>query len=178
MVPQELSTLRNELSKYSATLTVLRYRIFRNAIETANIIRERYREEDWHKLDFSSKILYRATKRRRKEDPLAVLLAGPTCSITLKLGAQGWSPADIKNIVSLIERQGKGKLYLLGGRIDDRLMDTEGLKVVQNLPDLEGLRGQIVGLLQSVAAGPVRLLEQPGSQIAHILTVRKKQLEE
>lgn len=66
---------------------------------------------------------------------------------------------------------------LKGGFLDGKAMDTGEIATLATLPSLDELRGQIVGLIQAPATKLVRLLAEPGSQIARLMEARRGALE-
>lgn len=69
-------------------------------------------------------------------------------------------------------------LKLLGALIEGRLYKTEGVQSVAELPTLDGLRAQIVGLLSAPAAQLSMVLgEASGGKLARTLEGFKKSLE-
>jgi large subunit ribosomal protein L10 len=46
------------------------------------------------------------------------------------------------------------------------------------LPNLQELRGQLVGLIQAPATKLVRVLNEPGGQLARLMVARRDSLEE
>lgn len=61
---------------------------------------------------------------------------------------------------------------LKAGVLDGRAIDEREIGTLATLPGLDELRGQIVGLLQAPATKLVRLVSEPGSQIARVLNAR------
>ncbi|KAH9854275.1 hypothetical protein C2E23DRAFT_817967 [Lenzites betulinus] len=69
-------------------------------------------------------------------------------------------------------------LKLLGALIEGRLFKTEGVQSVAELPTLDGLRAQIVGLLSAPASQLAMVLgEASGGKLARTLEGFKKSLE-
>ncbi len=65
-----------------------------------------------------------------------------------------------------------------GGYLDGQTLDEAGVGKLATLPSLLELRGKIVGLIQAPATKLVRLLSEPGSQLARIVDARRKSLED
>jgi large subunit ribosomal protein L10 len=65
-----------------------------------------------------------------------------------------------------------------GGLVDGEIVDASQIAVLAELPSLDVLRGQIVGLLQASATKLVRLLVEPGAQIARLVEANRAQQEE
>jgi len=103
--------------------------------------------------------------------PLAGMFEGPTaiaCSddpIAVAKVAVGY--AKVNN-----------KLVVLGGAMAETLLDADAVKALAALPSLDGIRGQIVALLQTPAMRMVTLLQAPAGQLARVLSARSAQQEE
>ena len=65
-----------------------------------------------------------------------------------------------------------------GGLVDGKTVDDREIAVLATLPNLEQLRGQLVGLIQASSTKLVRLLKEPGGQVARLLEARRTSLEE
>jgi len=64
------------------------------------------------------------------------------------------------------------KLVILGGAMGKTVLDANGVKALADLPSLDELRGQILGMLQAPAAKLVRTINEPGSALARLLKAR------
>ena len=65
-----------------------------------------------------------------------------------------------------------------GGLGDGKTVDDREIAVLATLPNLEQLRGQLVGLIQASSTKLVRLLKEPGGQVARLVAARRTSLEE
>lgn len=65
-----------------------------------------------------------------------------------------------------------------GGYLDGKALDVNEVGKLATLPSLLELRGKIVGLIQAPATKLVRLLSEPGGQIARLVDARSKSLGE
>ena len=54
-----------------------------------------------------------------------------------------------------------------------RLSVTAKIATLATLPNLEQLRGKLVGLIQAPATKLVRLLKEPGGQVARLVAARQ-----
>ncbi|KAM4066982.1 hypothetical protein HRG_000992 [Hirsutella rhossiliensis] len=76
-------------------------------------------------------------------------------------------------------QNGLAKIVLVGGRIEGRAFDQSGINWVGGIQGgLDGLRGQLVGILQGAGLGLTTALEGGGRNIWLALEGRKTQLEE
>lgn len=65
-----------------------------------------------------------------------------------------------------------------GGYLDGKSLAVEEVAKLATLPSLLELRGKIVGLIQAPATKLVRLLSEPGGQLARLVDARSKSLDE
>lgn len=67
---------------------------------------------------------------------------------------------------------------LKGGFLDGKAIDSAEIATLATLPNLQELRGILVGLLVAPATKLVRLLNEPGAQLARLVEARRGALEE
>lgn len=67
---------------------------------------------------------------------------------------------------------------LKGGFLDGKALDASEIATLATLPNLQELRGIMVGLLVAPATKLVRLLKEPGAQLARLMEARRAALEE
>lgn len=65
-----------------------------------------------------------------------------------------------------------------GGFLDGQVLDSGEVAKLAMLPNLQELRGRLVGLLQAPATKLVRLLNEPGAQLARLVEARRGALED
>jgi large subunit ribosomal protein L10 len=74
---------------------------------------------------------------------------------------------------------GVHKLLLLGARVEGKVFDVDGAKWVGTIEGgLEGLRGQLVAMLQSIGAGVTNTLESAGKNLYFTVESRRTMLED
>lgn len=128
---------------------------------------------------------------------LAPLLVGPIALLTLP----AVSPAHLAAALSVLAPQAPAfpaptrkkrpgyydpavqsalqKLLLLGGRIEDKAFDLEGVRWVGGIEGgLEGLRGQVVAMLQSAGLGLASALEGTSKSLYFTMSNRQTMLED
>ncbi|KAI1774871.1 hypothetical protein F4818DRAFT_417017 [Hypoxylon cercidicola] len=91
------------------------------------------------------------------------------------------APSRKKNpgYYDLTTQSGLQKLLLVGGRVEDRVFDTDGVRWVGGIEGgMEGLRAQLVAMLQSAGLGLTTALEGHGKGLWLALEGRRTQLEE
>ena len=65
-----------------------------------------------------------------------------------------------------------------GGLVDGEVVDSSQIAELAELPSLDALRGQMIGLIQAAATQLVRLLVEPGAQLARLVEAHRVQQEE
>jgi len=61
------------------------------------------------------------------------------------------------------------KLVIVGGALDDQVLDIDRISALAALPSLDELRAKIVGMLSTPATRIVRVLNAPGGQVARVI---------
>ncbi|ORY62378.1 uncharacterized protein BCR38DRAFT_438311 [Pseudomassariella vexata] len=188
----------------SVELQVLRTRIFDIAFRVVEFfdpkIASKQSKAYTHDL---SPAAYESIKAANLADPnstyatMSPLLSGPVCAVTfpavspahlaavLKIMAPSPpafpAPTRRKNpgYYELTAQSGLQKLLLIGGRIEGKAFDGEGVKWVGGIEGgMEGLRAQLVHMLQSAGLGLATTLEGGAKGLWLALEGRRTQLDE
>ncbi len=94
---------------------------------------------------------------------VAPLLKGPT--------AIAWSTDPVAVAKTAVEfAKTNDKFVVLGGALGTQNLDATGIKALAELPSLETLRAQLVGLIQTPATRIAGILQAPGGQVARVLS--------
>ena len=102
-----------------------------------------------------------------KFDGIAPLLKGPT--------ALAWSKDPVAVAKTAVEfARTNDKFVILGGALGKQTLSPDGVKALAELPSLEALRAQLVGLIQTPATRIAGILQAPGGQIARVLSAYAK----
>lgn len=141
---------------------------------------------------------YKASQQHRNEHVLTPLLTGSVAILTLPTV----SPQYLKAAFSILCPQPGGpfaaptrraapnyyepsvqdglkKLLLLGARVDGQAFDMDGTRWVGSIDGgIDGLRAQLVGMLQGFGAGVVQVLESGSRSVWWTMEGRRKMLEE
>ncbi|OCT52093.1 hypothetical protein CLCR_08789 [Cladophialophora carrionii] len=141
---------------------------------------------------------YHASQAHRNEHVLTPLLTGSVAILTFP----AVSPLYVKTAFSILAPQPGGvfaaptrranplyhepavqdgvkKLMLLGARIDGQVFDMEGARWVGGIDGgIDGLRAQLVGMLQGFGAGVVQVLESGSRAVWWTMEGRRKMLED
>ncbi|WP_032139338.1 50S ribosomal protein L10 [Rickettsia tamurae] len=95
-------------------------------------------------------------------DSIANLFAGPTAIVYSK------EPVEMAKLVVNFAKA-NDNLKIIGGIVDNHVLDENSIKELSKLPSLNELRGKIVGLLQAPATKFVGVLQAPSSSIARVI---------
>jgi large subunit ribosomal protein L10 len=100
-------------------------------------------------------------------DGVKPLLKGPT--------ALAWSTDPVAVAKTAVEfAKTNDKFVVLGGALGTQMLDATGVKALAELPSLETLRAQLVGLIQTPATRIAGVLQAPGGQVARVLSAYAK----
>jgi large subunit ribosomal protein L10 len=95
------------------------------------------------------------------------LLKGPT--------ALAWSTDPVAVAKTAVEfAKGNDKFVILGGALGAQTLNAEGVKALAELPSLETLRAQLLGLIQTPASRIASVLQAPGGQLARVFAAYAK----
>ena len=99
---------------------------------------------------------------------LKSLMKGPT--------ALAWSHDPVAVSKAAVEfAKINDKFVVLGGSLGTQLLDAAGVKALSELPSLDQLRANLVGMLQTPATRIAGVLAAPAGQIARVLAAYSKQ---
>jgi large subunit ribosomal protein L10 len=100
-------------------------------------------------------------------DGLKPLLKGPT--------ALAWSKDPVAVAKTAVEfAKGNEKFVILGGALGKQTLDAAGVKALSELPSLETLRAQLLGLIQTPGSRIASVLQAPGGQLARVFAAYAK----
>ncbi|MDG1436700.1 MAG: 50S ribosomal protein L10 [Rickettsiaceae bacterium] len=60
-------------------------------------------------------------------------------------------------------------LKIIGGVVNDQVLDVSAVQQLAKLPSLDALRGKIVGILQAPAANLARVVQAPAGALARVI---------
>jgi large subunit ribosomal protein L10 len=143
-------------------------------VQAANELRRRIRNEG--KGEFEYRVAKNSVLRLACADSDVARIAehfdGPT-ALALSYG----DPVGLAKILVDFSKE-HGAFELKAGLIESDPVDQGEIARLATLPSLDGLRGQIIGLLQAPAVKLVRLVSEPGAQIARVLAARGREATE
>ncbi len=143
-------------------------------VAAADQLRQRIRKEGAG--DFEYRVAKNAVLRRAVADSdmagLASHFEGPT-AVAISFG----DPVGLAKILSDFAKDHE-VFELKGGVVDGEIVDTAQIEALAKLPSMDALRGMIIGLVQASATKLVRLIAEPGAQLARLVEARRAQQEE
>lgn len=113
--------------------------------------------------------VFGAALRETKFCNLEPLVNGPTCVLTTNVGDTE-HPELLKKSVELLSKN--KKLLLLGGKLDNVLLTQADVLKVVELPSIEQLRAQVVGVIEAPVRKLLSTLEQPAGELSSVLDRR------
>jgi large subunit ribosomal protein L10 len=86
---------------------------------------------------------------------------------------------DISTAAKVVKTFGKefDRLKVQFGYLNNERLEQPAIMTLADLPSLEVLRGQLLGVFNAPASKLVRLLNTPASQLARVLQARQEKLE-
>lgn len=96
------------------------------------------------------------------------LFKGPTCM------AFSEDPITAAKVAVNYSKE-NDKLVILGGTMGGTTLDANGVKALAALPSLDELRGTLVGLIQAPMTKLVRIVNEPGGQLARVIQAKASQ---
>lgn len=106
--------------------------------------------------------LTRLALKGTKFEPLTDLFTGPT-----GIAYSDDPVAAAKVAVEFAEKN--DLLKILGGCMDQQVLDVSAVNSLAKLPSLDELRGKLVGMVQTPATRIAGILQAPGGQLARVL---------
>lgn len=101
-------------------------------------------------------------------EPISDLFKGQTCL------AYSEDPIAAAR-ASVAYAKGNDKLVILGGAMGATVLDANGVKALAELPSLDELRAQLIGLLNAPATKIARTIQEPGAQLARVIQAKASQ---
>jgi len=90
------------------------------------------------------------------------MFAGPT--------AIAYSEDPVAAAKGVVEfAKSNDNLKIIGGVVNDKILDISAIQQLAKLPSLDALRGKIIGVLQAPATNLARVTQAPASALARVL---------
>jgi large subunit ribosomal protein L10 len=98
---------------------------------------------------------------------VASLMKGPT--------ALAWSTDPVAVAKTAVDyAKGNDRFVILGGALGTQTLNPEAVRALAELPSLDALRAQLLGLIQTPATRIAGVLQAPGSQLARVFSAFAK----
>ena len=118
---------------------------------------------------------FRVTKNRlakiaikgSKFEQLADQFSGPTAI------AVSEDPVAAAKVVSEFAKT-NDKLVILGGALDEKVLDVAGVAALARLPSLDNLRSKLISVLQAPAGKLASVIQAPAAQLARVMSAQGK----
>ena len=141
------------------------------SVSAADKLREQIRKEGAG--DFEYRVAKNSILRRAAADldvaGLASHFVGPT-AIAISFG----DSVGLAKVLSDFAKEYE-VFELKAGVVDGEVIDTAQIAALAKLPSMDQLRGTIAGLLLAPATKLVRLIAEPGAQLARLVEARRAQ---
>ena len=113
--------------------------------------------------------VFASVLRETKFANLEPLVNGPTCVLATNV-SDSEHPELMKKSVELLSKN--KKLLLLGGKLDNVLLNQADVLKVVDLPSIDQLRAQVVGVVEAPVRKLLGILEQPAGELHSVLDRR------
>jgi len=116
---------------------------------------------------------FRVTKNRlakiaikgSKFEQLADQFSGPTAI------AVSEDPVAAAKVVSEFAKT-NDKLVIIGGALDEKVLDVAGVAALARLPSLDNLRSKLISVLQAPAGKLASVIQAPAAQLARVMSAQ------
>jgi large subunit ribosomal protein L10 len=163
VIKSEKEELIKELNeKFSRAQTAIVAEFSKLNVETVTKLRKKFRDG---KVDY--KVLKNTlAKRAAKGTPVEVIAEDFVGPVAIAISYDD-VVAPAKILVDFIKDLETIKVR--SASVQGRRVDVEGVKALAKMPGLQGLRAQLLGILNEPASKLVRTIAAPGSQLARVL---------
>lgn len=157
---QELVSELHQLFGESTTVVVAHYKGL--TVNNMDGLRQKMRDQG-ASFRVTKNRLTRLALQGTKFEGLADLFTGPTgIAVSEDPVAAAKAMQDFA--------KGNDKLVILGGGMGETVLDANGVKALAAMPSLDELRAKIVGMVNTPATRIAGILQQPGGQVARVLS--------
>ncbi|CEP62019.1 mitochondrial 54S ribosomal protein uL10m LALA0_S04e05908g [Lachancea lanzarotensis] len=140
LLKQENSFFRAQIQALGGKMTVLRNQLFQVYLRNSHL---------------ADPCAPSAKTEQNRTHPLLPLFKGPTAAISFS----ETDPSQILKFLKLLEKS-SDKMFVVGARIEDQVMDITKLQQFKTLPSKSALQSQLLGVLSVLSgAGLVKTLE-------------------
>jgi large subunit ribosomal protein L10 len=156
---QEVINIQNLVESHSAAV-IVHYQGLN--VGQLNVLRKQMRDcgAKFKIIKNSLAKLAVANSNNKTLDPL---LSGPTALVV--------SNDPVSMSKSLVKfAKDNAHLIVLGGLVDQQIVDKKGINLLSDMPSKDELRAKIIGLLNAPATQLLRVLTAPASQVARVMS--------
>ena len=115
-------------------------------------------------------IKFRITKNRITKIALEKTKCKELSSLFIGPTAVAFSDDAISSAKILTKfAKSNSNLKIIGGVVNDKVLDVSSIQQLAKLPSLDVLRGKIVGILQTPAANLARVVQAPAGALARVV---------
>ncbi|SCU93774.1 LAFA_0F18140g1_1 [Lachancea sp. 'fantastica'] len=140
LLKQENAFFRAQIQALGGNMTVLRNQLFQVYLRNSHL---------------ADPCAPSTKAEQNRNHPLLPLFKGPTAAISFA----ETDPSQILKFLKLLEKS-SDKMFVVGARIEDQVMDVTKLQQFKTLPSKSALQSQLLGLLSVLSgAGLVKTLE-------------------
>ena len=135
-------------------------------------LRGKLRESEDYEYQVVRNSLLRRAAEGRNTQLLEHHFSGPT-AVAISYG----DPVGLAKV--LVDYSAEHEEFeIKGAELDGKALDPGEVAYLATLPNLQGLRGNLAGLMLAPQSKLARLLNEPAGQLARLVTARKDALEE
>ena len=138
------------------------------SVDETNDLRKAMRENG-AKFKITKNRLTKITLADTKFKSVADLFSGPTAV------AYSSDPLASSRVAVNFEKKHEN-FNIIGGSFDGEKIDKERINFLATLPPLDEIRGILVGLISAPAQKIASVLQEPGVQLARLMTSRSEEL--
>ncbi|MDR0625493.1 MAG: 50S ribosomal protein L10 [Holosporales bacterium] len=83
--------------------------------------------------------------------------------------AYSTEPVGVAKVLANFASENEGKLEIIGGILDGKVLDAGSVRLLAKLPSLNELRAKLVGLVMAPATKVVRTVKEPVARVARVV---------
>ena len=156
---QEISDIKNLVESHSASV-IVHYQGLN--VDRLNLLRGQMRECGATFKVVKNSLAKLAIANTNNKD-LDSLLSGPTALVVSN------DPVTMaKQLTKFVKDN--ANLVLLGGIVDQQVVDKKSIVALSDMPSKDELRAKIIGLLNAPATKLLRVLKAPAEQLARVVS--------
>ena len=156
---QEISDIQNLVDSHSSAV-IVHYKGLN--VDQLNSLRGQMRESGAKFKVVKNSLAKLAVANTNSKD-LDSLLSGPTALVVSN------DPVTMaKQLTKFVKDN--ANLVLLGGVVDNQVIDKKSIVILSEMPSKDELRAKIIGLLNAPATKLLRVLKAPAEQLARVVS--------